>query len=57
MKFTQAAIERFKIPAGKSEHIEFDDGMPGFGHASGQATSANTARLLFNTRSAQSTAA
>ena len=31
MKFTQAAIERFKIPAGKSEHIEFDDGMPGFG--------------------------
>jgi hypothetical protein len=25
------AIERFKIPAGKSEHIEFDDGMPGFG--------------------------
>ena len=31
MKFKQAAIERFKIPAGKSEHIEFDDGMPGFG--------------------------
>jgi integrase len=31
MKFTQAAIDRFKVPAGKSEHIEFDDGMPGFG--------------------------
>lgn len=57
MKFTQAAIERFKIPAGKSEHIEFDDGMPGFGLRVRQATSANTARLLFNTRSAQSTAA
>src|SRR5215472_3459078 len=31
MKLTQAASDRFKIPAGKSEHIEFDDGMPGFG--------------------------
>jgi integrase len=31
MKFTQAAIDRFKIAAGKTEHIEFDDGMPGFG--------------------------
>ena len=27
MKFTQAAIEKFKIKAGKAEHIEFDDGM------------------------------
>jgi integrase len=31
MKFTQAAIARIKIPAGKSEHIEFDKTMPGFG--------------------------
>ena len=31
MKFTQANIDRFKIEAGKSEHIEFDDAMPGFG--------------------------
>jgi integrase len=31
MKFTQAAIARFKMPEGKLEHIEFDDSMPGFG--------------------------
>lgn len=31
MKLTQAAIARIKIPAGKSEHIEFDEAMPGFG--------------------------
>jgi integrase len=31
MKLTKAAISRFKIPAGKSEHIEFDDDMAGFG--------------------------
>jgi integrase len=31
MKFTQAAIAKFKIKAGKAEHIEFDDAMPGFG--------------------------
>src|SRR5262249_15381882 len=31
MKFTQAAIAKFKMPAGKVEHIEFDDNMPGFG--------------------------
>jgi len=31
MKFTQRAIDKFKIEAGKAEHIEFDDGMPGFG--------------------------
>ena len=31
MKLTQATISRFKIPAGKSEHIEFDDDMAGFG--------------------------
>ena len=31
MKFTQVAIDRFKIKANKSEHIEFDENMPGFG--------------------------
>jgi integrase len=31
MKFTQAAVDKFKIEAGKTEHIEFDDAMPGFG--------------------------
>jgi integrase len=32
MKFTSnASIARFRLPSGKSEHIEFDDGMPGFG--------------------------
>ena len=31
MKFTQASIASFKIPAGKSEQIEFDETMPGFG--------------------------
>src|SRR5215472_17412516 len=31
MEFTQTAVDRFKIEAGKTEHIEFDDGMPGFG--------------------------
>jgi integrase len=31
MEFTQSAVDRFKIETGKAEHIEFDDGMPGFG--------------------------
>lgn len=31
MKFTQAAVAKFKMPEGKLEHIEFDDNMPGFG--------------------------
>jgi integrase len=31
MKFTQASVDRFRMPEGKSEHIEFDDDMPGFG--------------------------
>src|SRR5262249_25286730 len=31
MKFTQATVNRFKMPEGKLEHIEFDDNMPGFG--------------------------
>ncbi len=31
MEFTQSAVDRFRIEAGKAEHIEFDDGMPGFG--------------------------
>jgi integrase len=31
MKLTQANVATFKMPAGKSEHIEFDETMPGFG--------------------------
>src|SRR3982074_2581706 len=31
MKFTEASVKSFKAPAGKSDHIEFDDSMPGFG--------------------------
>jgi integrase len=31
MKLTQANLDRIKIPAGKSELIEFDETMPGFG--------------------------
>ena len=31
MKLTNASIARFRLPSGKSEHIEFDDAMPGFG--------------------------
>jgi integrase len=31
MKFTQAAIDKFKLSIGKLEHIEFDDKMHGFG--------------------------
>ena len=31
MKLTIDSIRRFRLPAGKSEHIEFDDAMPGFG--------------------------
>jgi integrase len=31
MKFSQTTIAKFKIEAGKSEHIEFDELMPGFG--------------------------
>jgi integrase len=31
MKFTQSAVDKFKIEHGKAEHIEFDDAMPGFG--------------------------
>jgi integrase len=31
MKLSQTSIARFKMPAGKSEHIEFDDEMHGFG--------------------------
>ena len=31
MKFTQASVDRFKMPVGKSEHIEFDEMMHGFG--------------------------
>jgi integrase len=31
VKFTEANVKSFKAPAGKSDHIEFDDSMPGFG--------------------------
>jgi len=31
MKFTIVSVARFRLPSGKSEHIEFDDAMPGFG--------------------------
>ena len=31
MKLTQASVDRFKMPAGKSEHIVFDEMMHGFG--------------------------
>jgi integrase len=31
VKFTEANVKSFKPPAGKSDHIEFDDSMPGFG--------------------------
>lgn len=31
MKLSQNSIARFKMPAGKTEHIEFDDEMHGFG--------------------------
>jgi integrase len=31
MKLTQNSVARFKMPAGKTEHIEFDDDMHGFG--------------------------
>jgi integrase len=31
MKLTQINVARLRIPGGKSEHIEFDEAMPGFG--------------------------
>lgn len=31
MRFTEANVKSFKPPAGKLDHIEFDDAMPGFG--------------------------
>lgn len=31
VKFTEANVRSFKAPAGKSDHIEFDESMPGFG--------------------------
>lgn len=31
MRFTQASVNSFKPPAGKADHVEFDDAMPGFG--------------------------
>lgn len=31
MKLTRASVNSFKMPAGKKEHIEFDETMPGFG--------------------------
>jgi len=31
MKLTQVAIDRLTLPAGKADHIVFDDSLPGFG--------------------------
>jgi integrase len=31
MRFTESNVKSFKAPPGKSDHIEFDDAMPGFG--------------------------
>ena len=31
MKLTATNVAKFKMPGGKSEHIEWDEGMPGFG--------------------------
>ena len=31
VKFTEANVKSFKPPAGKADHIEFDESMPGFG--------------------------
>jgi hypothetical protein len=31
MRITQKAVERLSLPAGKRDHIEFDDAVPGFG--------------------------
>src|SRR5205085_6903932 len=31
MKLTASTVAKFKMPAGKAEHIEWDESMPGFG--------------------------
>ena len=31
MKLTQANAAKVKLPGGKSDHIEWDDALPGFG--------------------------
>jgi integrase len=31
MKFTDSKVAQIPLPAGKAEHIEFDDNLPGFG--------------------------
>lgn len=31
MKFTQAAVRAFRLPAGKTDHFEWDTAVPGFG--------------------------
>jgi integrase len=31
LKFTEANVRSYKAPSGKSDHIEFDESMPGFG--------------------------
>jgi|ERR1700745_1195252 hypothetical protein len=31
MKLAQANVARLKLPEGKSDHLEFDDEIPGFG--------------------------
>jgi integrase len=31
MKFTSKSVKSFSVPKGKTDHIEFDDALPGFG--------------------------
>jgi hypothetical protein len=31
VKFTEANVKAFVMPAGKDDHYEWDDAMPGFG--------------------------
>ena len=54
MKFTQANVEKARVPAGKSEPFFSDDEMPGFGL---RLRKAGRDILLSNTRSGPSTAA
>src|SRR4051812_29998386 len=31
MKLTQSIVDKLKLPVGKTDHIEWDDWLPGFG--------------------------
>ena len=31
MRFTSPSVAKLALPPGKSDHIVFDDGLPGFG--------------------------